>query len=560
MLLPVVGFAQSGTTGGLTWSLSGGTLTITGNGAIPDYSYDFDSHPNSGSTPWNDYRGSITAVIIGNGVTSIGECAFTGCSSLTSVTIPSKVTEIGEQAFRYCSSLTSVTIPKSVTTIGEYAFERCSNLKYVYVEWATPLSVPPSTFSGVPESAVTLHVPAGKEALYGAADVWKQFHIPGIESLTITPSTLDFAPTGGKASVAVTFNAGWTTGTSASWLTVTPASGNGNGTITVTASANTSTGSRTATLTVSGGGLDRTVTVTQEATPKLTVTPASINFTVEGGTQEVNVAANNEWSANSNAPWLTVTKVSGSVLRITAAPNTGYSRTSGVTVTVGDLTQEVNITQEAAQQIVAEPKPTVDNQGLIEIAPDIPVNEEFNVTFTVNLPAGFVLNQQSTLLESGLLSRYALSITPNGQGGWLFSITPKISTRSGSDVVYQRLVNIAYTTSATVPSGAYDVKLQDVDLMTTGGTTVHQDEITVPVTVAGPTGEEFVAATSSVWYHGGVLTVDTPIAERITVYTLSGTAVYQAHKASGPAVFRLNDLPAGVLIVGDSGWTRKIAN
>ncbi len=67
---------------------------------------------------------SLLSVTILEGVTSIGSCAFYDCSSLKSITIPSSVTSIGDFAF-YCSDLTSVTIPKGVTSIGEYAFQNC---------------------------------------------------------------------------------------------------------------------------------------------------------------------------------------------------------------------------------------------------------------------------------------------------------------------------------------------------------------------------------------------------------------------------------------------------
>ena len=53
------------------------------------------------------HRQDLTSIIIQDGVTSIGEGAFRGCSSLTSVTIPASVTSIGEGAFRGCSSLTN---------------------------------------------------------------------------------------------------------------------------------------------------------------------------------------------------------------------------------------------------------------------------------------------------------------------------------------------------------------------------------------------------------------------------------------------------------------------
>ena len=67
-------------------------------------------------------------VIIQEGITSIGDYAFSGCSGLTSVSLPSKLTSIGYNAFEDCSSLTSITIPSSVTSIGSAAFRGCSGL------------------------------------------------------------------------------------------------------------------------------------------------------------------------------------------------------------------------------------------------------------------------------------------------------------------------------------------------------------------------------------------------------------------------------------------------
>ena len=66
--------------------------------------------------------------IIPEGVTSIGNYAFSRCSDLTSISIPEGVTSIGDCAFFNCSGLTSISIPEGVTSIGEDAFSLCDNL------------------------------------------------------------------------------------------------------------------------------------------------------------------------------------------------------------------------------------------------------------------------------------------------------------------------------------------------------------------------------------------------------------------------------------------------
>ena len=78
----------------------------------------------------NNYP-KTTKVVIPEGVTSIGNYAFCGCSGLTSIIIPDSVTSIGDSAFVYCSGLTIITITDSLTSIEMRAFYKCSGLTSV---------------------------------------------------------------------------------------------------------------------------------------------------------------------------------------------------------------------------------------------------------------------------------------------------------------------------------------------------------------------------------------------------------------------------------------------
>lgn len=128
-LCPTAAWAEGETTGGdfgsgLHWSLdSAGTLTITGEGAMPDYPLE--------DPPWYSDRDKIKSVEIGEGVTSVGRRAFDSCTALTSVEFPDTLTAIGEWAFFYCTALTSVRLPEGLETIGEAAFSTCESLASV---------------------------------------------------------------------------------------------------------------------------------------------------------------------------------------------------------------------------------------------------------------------------------------------------------------------------------------------------------------------------------------------------------------------------------------------
>lgn len=123
MLVPCV-YAEiktSGTCGkdgdNITWVFEDDTLTINGSGEMKDWN---DSY----YLPWHDLEYRIKSVVIENGITSIGDYAFS-LYNLTNVEIPDSVTSIGNYAFDSCG-LENIEIPDSVTTIGERAFSYCN--------------------------------------------------------------------------------------------------------------------------------------------------------------------------------------------------------------------------------------------------------------------------------------------------------------------------------------------------------------------------------------------------------------------------------------------------
>jgi hypothetical protein len=119
-----------GEIGDLKWrlelELSNGVLTISGTGEMPNCD-------DPAEIPWDDYRESITAVKIKDGVTTIGNYAFSDCNNLKSIKIPNSVTTIGHRAFERCG-LTSITVGNSVERIEDFAFYVCSSLTSITVD------------------------------------------------------------------------------------------------------------------------------------------------------------------------------------------------------------------------------------------------------------------------------------------------------------------------------------------------------------------------------------------------------------------------------------------
>ena len=104
------------------------SLTISGNGAMDNYSYQ-----SGNNAPWLEYDSSIYKLVIEEGVTTIGNYAFYHCDGICNATLPNSLTAIGEQAFTGCTGLSSLNIPAKVTAIGSHAFYKCTGLSKIVV-------------------------------------------------------------------------------------------------------------------------------------------------------------------------------------------------------------------------------------------------------------------------------------------------------------------------------------------------------------------------------------------------------------------------------------------
>ena len=110
----------------LRWALSNlGVLTITGSGTM-------DNYTSTSTPPWEAQKGSITKIIIENGVTSIGDYAFDNCKYVKEIEFPDGLISIGNYSFHICSSITSINLPDSVTSIGSYGFGECGGITTIH--------------------------------------------------------------------------------------------------------------------------------------------------------------------------------------------------------------------------------------------------------------------------------------------------------------------------------------------------------------------------------------------------------------------------------------------
>ena len=126
---------------------------------------------------------SLSEIVIPDSVTSIGNSAFSGCSSLSKIVIPTSVTSIGDWIFSGCSSLSEVVIPSSVTSIGDSAFYGCDSLSEIVIP-SSVTSIGDSAFSSC-RSLSKIVIPSSVTSIGGFA-----FKDCGSLSTIVIPSSV----------------------------------------------------------------------------------------------------------------------------------------------------------------------------------------------------------------------------------------------------------------------------------------------------------------------------------------------------------------------------------
>ena len=251
-----------------------------------------------------------------------------------------------------------------------------------------------------------------------------------VPSIIVEPETISFTTEGGTQNIAITANCEYKISASADWVSFTKTDEG----LTITIPNHVEVEERSAEITISSEkyNISKVIKISQGAfEPKLEVAPAEIDFTFDGGSQNIAVTANFEYEVNTSAEWLSCAKNDNGIT--VTVPNYVEieERTAEITISSEkyNLSKNIKVTQSAFEPKI-DITPTEINFTADSGSQDIAVTTNFE--YEVSTSADWVSYKKT---EKGL------TITvPNYEG---------VKERSAVVTLLNKKYNISKTVKVT---------------------------------------------------------------------------------------------------------------
>jgi hypothetical protein len=140
-------------------------LTLTGTGAIPANAFAVLNRPSTGGDENMTECDGITGIVIEDGVTGIGQRAFSSCSGLETITFGASVDDCNSNAFTNCSGLKTITVVPANTvysSVDGILYNKAQTELYLAPRNITGSASIPSGVTAIPSAAF-----AGRAGLTG---------------------------------------------------------------------------------------------------------------------------------------------------------------------------------------------------------------------------------------------------------------------------------------------------------------------------------------------------------------------------------------------------------
>jgi hypothetical protein len=494
-----------GNLGDLTWKFSDGVLTVSGQGDMPE----------GLSQPWYEFGTSIRKVVIEEGVTSIGSDNFNNTINLASVTLPQSLTSIEPRAFESCYALKSVVIPPAVASIGGLAFSKCVNLTSITNRRPNPQPLADGddySFKNTDVKKITLLVPGRSVEKYAVAEGWHDFGTIGAfaDSVDINKTTAG-SVIGGSSQLSATVFPDNALNKDVKWSSSNPEVAKVDSTGKITAMS-------------PGKAIITAATFNGYASTDCefyVVTMKSIFVT--DGKNKFDAKQVNDTAYSMEVPYL--------VKEVTVWPILNYSSTTEIKsdLVIGDNNLTIAVRVFNTEKIYTLNIRRLKNDAALSkltvsagiLTPEFDSNT-FNYTDTVE----HSINAFSFDSIEARDGDAKIHIQGNGEylreGNNLFSITV-----TSEDKTEEREYTVdVFRKSNSSGTGISNTGTPDVQ----------------------------------VYMNSQTLYINTPVSERIAIYSATGKLLYRLEKPAGKTSFASTGRASGqVLIVrGSSGWAKKL--